>query len=99
MNPIKIHTLRFVWQNASKLDLPNSYMLYKTLYEHVLYSLSINSIQIVNQEITILSLLESMRMAKFKNIQLIQRVFKIIGERGRVYINTCLKYMPRIFIA
>jgi hypothetical protein len=82
VNPVKFLTLRTVWEQAPLLDLPNSYDLYKALYDQVLYSISTEPLQVVNQEEAVTTLLESMKKARFKNGRLINEVCKILGERG-----------------
>ena len=71
-----------VWERAPLLDLPNSYEVYKSLYDQVLYSISTEPLQVVNQEEAVTTLFESMKKARFKNGRLITEICKILSERG-----------------
>ena len=81
-----------VWEHAPLLDLPNSYEIYKALYDQVLYSISTEPLQVVNQEEAVTTLFESMKKARFKNGRLITEICKILSDRGfsvdKVYYST-----------
>jgi hypothetical protein len=82
IHPIKLRALRPLWETAPRVELPNSYEMYKALYEQVFYSISSEPLQIVNQEEAVTTLLESMWKSKFKNGKLLNEVSTILTLRG-----------------
>jgi hypothetical protein len=91
--PIRLLSLRSIWENASKIDLPNSYLVYKKLYQQVVYSITTEPMQIINQDDTICSLLESMVQAKFKSSDLISKLYGLLSVHGMDY----QRYGVRLF--
>ncbi len=80
--PVKLSLLRQIWELAPKIDLPDSYMLYKTLYQQVMYSITTEPLQIVQQEDALCSLFESMIESQFKSSQLLLKLQELIQIRG-----------------
>ncbi len=83
--PVKLSTLREIWENAPKIDLPNAYLIYKQLYQQVIYSITTEPLQIVHQDEGICTLFESMIAAKFKSSQCINKFFEVVSSRGMDY--------------
>lgn len=86
-NPAKLKALSVLWECAPLCNLPNSYLFYKSLYEQVLYSILSEPLQLVNEEKTVASLLNSMVASKFKNSQLIAKLWDIVQVQGMDYHN------------
>lgn len=84
-SPVKFQTLRRVWENISKVDLPNSYLLYKSLYEQIGYSISANSLQTLHQEEPIGELFNCMVQSNHKSNKLIHDVWSRMSDRGISY--------------
>lgn len=80
--PVKFQTLQGLWLNAPSLDLPNSYQLYKALYDQIYRSISTEPKQIIDEEDAIYSLFESMKLAKFKNGKLVKEISNILDIHG-----------------
>jgi hypothetical protein len=80
--PIQFLTLRGIWVSASLLDLPNSYQLYKALYDQIYRSITVEPMQIIDQEDAIYSLFESMKLAKFKNGKLVKEICHLLDIHG-----------------
>ncbi|KAJ1442939.1 hypothetical protein B484DRAFT_43094 [Ochromonadaceae sp. CCMP2298] len=80
-NPVKLNTLRVIWEHAPHVHLPNSYFFYKLLYEQVLYSLTAEPLQLVGQERAVAKLLESMVLSKFKSSQLLACLQEVTGRQ------------------
>jgi hypothetical protein len=83
--PVKLPTLREIWENAPKIDLPNAYSIYKQLYQQVIYSITTEPLQIVHQDEGICTLFESMIASKFKSSQCINKLYEVVSSRGMDY--------------
>lgn len=83
--PVKLHTLRWLWESIPLIHLPDSYIIYVQLYKQILFSLNTESLQIVHHEEMIASLFDSMVQSKFKSSKLIDRLFECISSRGMNY--------------
>ena len=83
--PVKLSTLREVWENAPKIALPNAYSMYKQLYQQVIYSISTEPLQIIHQEDGICTLFESMIASRFKSSQCISKLHELVSSRGMDY--------------
>jgi hypothetical protein len=84
-NPVRLSTLRVLWQNAPHSQLLSSYLFYKILYEQVLYSITCEPLQLVREEASVAKLLESMVRSKFKSSQLINKLHELISQQGLSY--------------
>jgi len=83
--PIKVATLRLLWEYLPSLGLPNTFFLYKSLYDQVRHSIVAEPLQLSGQEELIVSLLQSMQKSKFKNELLLDTLFETIKEQGARY--------------
>jgi hypothetical protein len=81
-NPVRLSTLRAVWEIAPEANLMNAYSFYKALYQQVLYSITCEKLQLVHQEEAIAKLIKSMILTNFKSSQLINKVFQVVTEQG-----------------
>jgi hypothetical protein len=84
-SPIKLNALQLIWQSAPGISLPNSSLFYKMFYEQVLYSLTLEPLQVSNEEMMMVTLLQSMHETKFKNSLLVSKLEEITIERGFDY--------------
>ena len=84
-SPIKLNALQLIWQSAPGILLPNSSLFYKMFYEQVLYSLTLEPLQVSNEEMMMVTLLQSMHETKFKNSLLVSKLEEITLERGFDY--------------
>ena len=80
--PIKLITLKSIWQNLSNLQLEYSYLVKRKLYELVYTSIEHESLQLCNREEEVLSLLESMINLNFKHKMVIDAVFRHFNYMG-----------------
>eukprot|EP01041_Mallomonas_annulata_P011282 gene11282-23600_t len=87
-SPVKLSSLRLVWEKASLLDLPNSYCMYKELFDQVYLSISADPLQLAYQEEAVVSLLEAMSRVHFKHSKLIQKITEIMQRQGFDKSNT-----------
>jgi hypothetical protein len=89
--PINFLTFRVMWESASLLDLPNSYQVYKVLYDQIHRSIVTEPMQIINQEEAIYSLFESMKVAKFKNGKLVKEICNLLDTHDFNIVNYGMK--------
>jgi len=80
--PVELGALRYIWESAADLPLPNAYGLYKALYEAALASVQANPLQVAHREEALTSLLESMVKSRFKNSKLVGEVGAAIQAKG-----------------
>lgn len=78
--PIKV--LEPLWREIPTVKLADSSTIYRDLYKQISYSLSVNPMQIKNQETLVKSLLESMIISKVLDRKLINEIFDIIDHHG-----------------
>ncbi|RYH29415.1 hypothetical protein EON65_08580 [archaeon] len=84
-SPVKLQSLRYIWEVLPYIDIPDSYMLYKTLYSQIIYSITAEPLQLVIHDDTFISLLESMITSNFKSSKLIEKIYACVVERGYDY--------------
>lgn len=89
--PINFLSFRMIWESASLLNLPNSYQVYKVLYDQIHRSIMTEPMQIIDQEEAIYSLLESMKVAKFKNGKLVKEICNLLDTHGFNIVNYGMK--------
>lgn len=80
--PIKLLTLKSVWENLSTLNISHSYLVKKKLYELIQISIEHDSLQLCNREETVLSLLQSMVNLNFKHKLVIDLIFEHFNYVG-----------------
>lgn len=80
--PVKLSTLRLVWEKAPMIRFPDSYALFKDLYDQVYRSVEADPLQLANQEQAVESLLDGMCKVGFKNSKLIQLISDILERTG-----------------
>lgn len=81
-NPVRLNSLKVVWENAPDAQLMNSYGFYKNLYQQVLYSVTCEPLQLVQQGASIAKLLRSMLKSNFRSTQLLNKLHDIIAQQG-----------------
>lgn len=74
-SPVHLSSLRHLWEAASALRMHEGYLLHKALFERVHASLLANPMQLVNEELAVVSLLGAMVRSKVKNVRVLELVF------------------------
>jgi hypothetical protein len=84
-HPVKLSTLKNVWENISVLSLPDSYNLNRKLHQHVSVSIDADEGQVNRHEECVSSLLASMVSSKYKSSALIEKIHEIVESGGLKY--------------
>jgi hypothetical protein len=84
-NPVKLATLKHVWENLAVLNLPDSNNLYRKLHQQVSFSIAIDDLQVNQHEECVPSLLSCMVTSKNANGALIEKIHEIVESRGFSY--------------
>lgn len=84
-NPIKLTTLRHVWENMSGLALTNAFAIYRKTHQLVSFSIATNPLQLNLHEECVSSLLHSMVKSKYRNADIIDRIFELARSDGLNY--------------
>lgn len=80
--PVKLMPLQQIWEVAARVDIHDTYMLYKLLFQQATLSITTEPLQIVHHEEKLCSLFESMVANKFKSSELLGRIFDLVQLRG-----------------
>ena len=78
----RLKDLQPIWRAIPYLQLPDLLDIYKLLYCKITESLLLDQSQILNQETLIISLLESMKMSKIIDRNLIKKLLEVAIDRG-----------------
>jgi hypothetical protein len=93
-NPIKLRALQSIWEIIYFIQLPNSYFVYKKLYQLIYNSIVIDPMQIItNQEEMLISLYQSMITSGFKNKILIDKINELLLKYGFDYDKYGIRIM------
>lgn len=91
--PLNLDTLKTIWEILPNFSFSNSFNLYRYLYDNVLKSIETNSLEAIQSDETINSLLNSMISSKFISSNILNLLSKVIEYHG---IN-CTNYGFNIF--
>jgi hypothetical protein len=93
-NPIKLRSLQSIWEIIYCIHLPNSYFVYKKLFQLIYNSIVIDPMQIItDQEEMLISLYQSMITSGFKNVILIDKINELLLKYGFNYDKYGIRIM------
>lgn len=82
---VPLTTLQIIWESASRAALPNAFPFFKSLFNQVRRSLAADPLQLTGREETVVSLLDAMLQARFKDSVLIGLIAHETEARGMDY--------------